>query len=199
MNRPFKPVAPLASQTSPAQGTPATPIGTQPSNNVRAEGEAGVSPSSVSPTPYCKPLPALTDELVGRYWKYVDKRGPEDCWPWLGGRNYSGRGTFSVNRIGYRAPRIAWMIAHGADPVLLVCHSCDNPNCVNPAHLWLGTHKDNAQDMVAKGRAGAPLKSHCKRGHRLAGDNLYFKPSDGSRNCRACRRAPIRTRRGQAA
>lgn len=76
------------------------------------------------------------------------------CWPWIGRRNAAGYGVFDTFLDGDRmAHRVAWVIEHG--PILdglFVCHSCDNPRCVRPSHLWLGTHSDNMRDMAAKGR-----------------------------------------------
>lgn len=94
---------------------------------------------------------------VELFWSKVDKSdGPNGCWLWRGNIHGTGYGRFYDNakKKVERASRVAWEIANGrsADD-LCVCHSCDNPPCVNPAHLWLGTDKDNAVDKVAKGRA----------------------------------------------
>jgi len=87
-------------------------------------------------------------------WKYVDKSaGPNACWPWIGARTYQDYGAFGVLKKTYRAHRLIYEIVNGTfDKSLLVCHRCDNPPCCNPAHLFLGTHADNAQDKNNKGR-----------------------------------------------
>ena len=91
-----------------------------------------------------------------RFWPKVDKRGPDECWPWTASRNVTGYGKFSVGGKGgwINASRAAWGFANGAPAPegMLVCHRCDNPPCCNPAHLFLGTPKDNMRDMIAKGR-----------------------------------------------
>ncbi len=75
-----------------------------------------------------------------------------DCVIWKGAKSPSGYGRLSDNRYAHRA---AWEEANGPIPAgMFVCHHCDNPPCVNPAHLFLGTAKDNAQDMARKGRVG---------------------------------------------
>ena len=96
-----------------------------------------------------------------RLWSKIDKKGPEDCWPWLA--STVGRGYGSV-RIG--ASRSGKMLAHRAvylqhfgGPIpddLQVLHSCDNPPCCNPAHLFLGANADNMADRDAKGRGAKP-------------------------------------------
>lgn len=66
-----------------------------------------------------------------------------------------------------------------------VCHSCDNPSCINPDHLWLGDAKSNIQDMIKKGRNYFLNRTHCPQGHPYSGDNLYVK-GNGSRGCKTC-------------
>lgn len=96
-----------------------------------------------------------------RFWAFVDKTGPEirdglgPCWIWMGSRNGRGYGQFGANwRKPVYAHRYSWELAHGQEPGdMCVCHHCDTPSCVRPDHLFLGTAKDNARDMVAKGRA----------------------------------------------
>jgi hypothetical protein len=98
--------------------------------------------------------------------------------------------------------RIAWEIAHGKAPPahLEVCHTCDNPPCVNPAHLFLGTHSDNALDASRKGRLNNAhaRKTHCAHGHSFAGENLRVD-RHGYRACRACEREKARRRKAAAA
>lgn len=90
-----------------------------------------------------------------RFWEKVDRRSPDECWPWLGrARTSFGYGAFAIGRDrANRAHRIAWELTNGPVPVgLSALHRCDNPPCCNPAHLFLGTQADNIADMVAKGR-----------------------------------------------
>jgi hypothetical protein len=94
-----------------------------------------------------------------RFWDSVDKSaGPDGCWPWQRGRNNKGYGRFLIERDGTRqrplAHRVAMRLHLGRelDRAEFVLHHCDNPPCCNPAHLFLGTQKDNMADMMAKGR-----------------------------------------------
>lgn len=93
--------------------------------------------------------------LEDRFWSKVDRSGgPDACWPYTGGQNDRGYGRFWRDGEEVSAARMAWEIENGrpfpADHV--ACHTCDNPPCCNPAHVFAGTHADNARDMVAKGR-----------------------------------------------
>jgi len=88
-----------------------------------------------------------------RFWAKVEKRGTEDCWLWTGGKTVKGYGVFWNNERFVHAQRFAYELLVGPIPDgMFVCHHCDNPPCCNPKHLFLGTHKDNMRDAVAKGR-----------------------------------------------
>lgn len=88
-----------------------------------------------------------------RFWSKAAIGSEDECWEWTGSRHYKGYGKFWLK--GCRsAHRVAYELTHGpiTDPPLLVMHSCDNPPCVNPTHLSLGTASDNQRDSAAKGR-----------------------------------------------
>lgn len=92
--------------------------------------------------------------LAVRFWSKVQKGGPDQCWEWLASRKPSRYGQFTLpgNKL-VRAHRMAWVLTHGEIAGgLCVLHRCDNPPCCNPGHLFLGTLRDNARDMLAKGR-----------------------------------------------
>lgn len=95
-------------------------------------------------------MPGKHAPAVERFWRHVQKG--EDCWNWTGSIK-AGYGQFKVNRAPIRAHRFSWELHFGAIvPDLLVCHHCDNPRCVRPDHLFLGSHLNNTQDMIRKGR-----------------------------------------------
>jgi hypothetical protein len=91
-----------------------------------------------------------------RWCEKVDMKDPDDCWDWLGFKNKDGYGFLKNNKKNIRAHRYAYaQYKNNGQPIpnnLCVCHHCDNPSCVNPNHLFLGTHTDNMQDMLRKGR-----------------------------------------------
>ncbi len=91
--------------------------------------------------------------LEGRFWEKVDRsHGPKACWPWIGGR-IGGYGVFRAHGRVERAHRVSYRLQYGEFLAsLFVLHKCNNPACVNPSHLSLGTPADNSQDMLQSNR-----------------------------------------------
>lgn len=87
-----------------------------------------------------------------RFWKYVEKSN-NGCWTWLRGKTKAGYGYLTINYKNHYAHRLSWRLTYGIIPKnAVIMHRCDNPACVNPEHLRLGTQKDNLQDMWNKQR-----------------------------------------------
>lgn len=92
------------------------------------------------------------------FWSKVDKTG--ECWIWKGSKLPSGYGRFGARPRNLYAHRAVWELTHGPIPAgMVICHHCDTPPCVNPKHLFCGTHKDNIADCIVKGRAATPDKT----------------------------------------
>jgi hypothetical protein len=111
-----------------------------------------------------------------RFWAKVVIGHPSECWEWQGARFRTGYGRLSYNASEVSAHRMAYRLTHGPiPPGMMVCHSCDNPPCVNPAHLSLGSCKDNLREASSKGRMGGE-HSHA---------HLHPESRQGERNGRA--------------
>lgn len=116
---------------------------------------------------YFQTKASTQDSLLERFWSKVQKGQPDECWLWLG-PTCVGYGNFGISKNGttrsVRAHRFIWELENGPIPKgLLVCHRCDVRACANPAHLFLGTHHDNTQDMMQKGRyKGGPNQPNLK-------------------------------------
>jgi hypothetical protein len=135
-----------------------------------------------------KPLPTqIPPDAEARFWAKVDRRGPDECWPWLGAYARRGYGRIFVAGGTRIATRVALVLA-GRQPAArqLACHSCDNPSCVNPTHLWWGSYTENAQDAAKKGRTRGHRTTHCPAGHEYTPENTYVSPRR-DRRCQTCR------------
>lgn len=104
-----------------------------------------------------KAIPHLTEQDKLRFWSKVNTGDTNACWKWTAGKGRFGYGKFRLRQFGhFMAHRIAFVFCYGLPPKdrPFVLHSCDNPACCNPVHLWTGTYLDNARDRMSKGRSG---------------------------------------------
>ena len=111
----------------------------------------------------------LSTELKKRFLAKIKKSS--ECWGWIGNRNSKGYGQIKLDGVQTLAHRVSWQLFKGNIPEkMCVCHKCDNPSCVNPVHLFLGTTKDNMQDMIQKGRS-----NYCGGAHTYGEKNVSAK------------------------
>lgn len=107
--------------------------------------------------PHSTPSDVLLNLVERAFWSQVDQAGP--CWIWMGSKINSGYGYTHLFEQRWLVHRLSWVMHRGPIPGgLLVCHNCpggDNPACLNPEHLWLGTHQQNSDDKISKGRDNA--------------------------------------------
>lgn len=100
-----------------------------------------------------RPIPAMSASDIERFWALAKRGDVSECWEWKGARARKGYGQFHMADAMYSAHRVSMFLA-GNEPSAeeQACHRCDNPCCVNPAHLFRGTGKENVSDSVRKGR-----------------------------------------------
>jgi hypothetical protein len=121
---------------------------------------------------------------IQRFWAKVDKRGEDECWPWLANKLPKGYGTIRIDKRRCYAHRVSYELHRGPIPEgMQIDHLCRNPGCVNPAHLEVVTPREN----VLRGNglsAQNARKTHCPKGHPLVSGNIYR--SENGRRCREC-------------
>jgi len=134
----------------------------------------------------------------------VDRSGgPTACHPWTSWRAGDGYGDMFVDGKHVRVHR--WLMeqltGRKLDRREEVLHCCDNPPCVNPAHLRIGTHTENMRDAVERGRLRIPraaafaARTHCPSGHEFTAENTRIREGKHGRRCRACDRLAQQVKR----
>lgn len=132
--------------------------------------------------------------------QYIDKIkarcivSANGCWNWQGAKHKPPKpyGMTSYRNQKWRTHRLMYTLMVGPiPPGHDVCHSCDNHSCCNPAHLWIGTRKDNMADCVEKARHDSMKRTHCKHGHEYTPENTYWSPPckarpRPARHCKRC-------------
>ena len=120
------------------------------------------------------------------------------CWLWSGSVDRKGYGQLTHNQVHMTAHRASYSAFKGCADGLLVCHDCDQPSCVNPAHLYAGTYADNRSDMLNRKRWSHPfaMRTHCSAGHEYLTVGASIA-TDGTRVCKECQKQNKRKQRSK--
>ena len=121
-------------------------------------------------------------KLEDRFWSKVDKSG--DCWIWTANRNAKGYGFFKIGSVNSLAHRVSYDLCVGEIPDGMLClHRCDNPPCVNPKHLWIGSNQQNMDDMKRKGRQAKGIKNRKALISPDIAKDIRVRYASGERQC----------------
>ena len=128
--------------------------------------------------------------LLTRFWSKVSIKAHDECWLFSGCKDQDGYGKFKSSGKMYAAHRVAFIIFHGIDKLDsvkdCVLHTCDNPPCVNPSHLWSGDQASNIKDRNLKGRTRNGWTGLCKNGHDMNVIGRRYTSSGKARGCLKC-------------
>jgi hypothetical protein len=134
----------------------------------------------------------ISEKDVLRFMSKVKFFEKDKCWEWSGVKVRDGYGRFRMKNKMLLAHRFSYLVAGGKlNKEIYVCHTCDNPGCVNPEHLYAGNQTYNMRDCAKKGRNNQQKKTHCPQGHSYSGENLRVylnKTNDPARYCGECSR-----------
>ena len=132
----------------------------------------------------------MISSVCDRFWAKVGPRLPDRCWEWTASLTGGGYAQFRLGSKKVNGHRVSYLLEHGSIPEgLSILHRCHNRRCVNPAHLYAGTQKQNIADMHMAGhyRGGFEKLEACRKGHAFDEANTYYA-ANGYRHCRACGR-----------
>lgn len=120
-----------------------------------------------------QPIKEVSIKLINRIWNKVEKT--DTCWWWIGAKGSNGYGNINLNGKTYQITRLIYEIYKGVIPNKhQICHTCDNPTCVNPDHLFIGTALENQRDCTQKKRRG-DVTPNVLRGRYLEVKKLYIE------------------------